>query len=141
MTGELLWPLAATFASTLFAISQVAPGPNVLLVSLIDWQMAGLVGLLVATIAVMLPSSLLALAAGRVVARWAERRWMRIVKAGLVPIALGLMLASGAETARAADHDLLAVAISAATAGFVLFSRCNPLWAIGLAAFVGGMSQ
>ena len=44
----LHWMDAPTFAN-LFALAQLAPGPNVMIVSLIGWQVAGLAGLLVAT--------------------------------------------------------------------------------------------
>jgi hypothetical protein len=48
----------------------------------------------------------------------------------LVPFGLGLMLASGVSMVRVVDHDALTVAISVATAAFVVLSRCNPLWAL-----------
>jgi chromate transporter len=121
----------AVFAN-LFAISHAAPGPNIILVSLIGWQLAGLAGLLVATLAIMIPSCSLAWLAGRAVNRWSDRRWIRLMKEGLVPVALGLILASGISMIQTADQDELTVAISLATAGFVVFSRRNPLWAIGL---------
>jgi chromate transporter len=130
------WMNDATFAG-LFALSQAAPGPNVLLVSLIGWRVAGLAGLLVATAAILIPAALLALAAGRVVARWAETAWIRAARDGLVPIALGLILASGVVTARAADHSALAFLITGATAGFVLVSGRNPLWALAGATAAG----
>ena len=100
--------------------------------SLIGWQLAGLAGLLVATLAIMIPSCSLAWLAGRAVNRWWDRRWIRRLKEGLVPVTLGLILASGISMMRTADQDELTVAISLATAGFVVFSRRNPLWAIGL---------
>jgi chromate transporter len=121
----------AVFAN-LFAISHAAPGPNIILVSLIGWQLAGLAGLLVATLAIMIPSCSLAWLAGRAVNRWSDRRWIRLMKEGLVTVALGLILASGISMIQTADQDELTVAISLATAGFVVFSRRNPLWAIGL---------
>jgi chromate transporter len=125
------WMSDAAFAN-LFAISHAAPGPNIILVSLIGWQLAGLAGLLVATLAIMVPSCSLAFFAGRAVNRWSERRWIKLLKEELIPVALGLMLASGISMMRTADQDQLTVAISLATAGFVVFSRRNPLWAIGL---------
>jgi len=123
------WMNDAGFAN-LFAISHAAPGPNIILVSLIGWQLAGLAGLLVATFAIMIPSCSLAFLAGRVVTRWSDRRWIGLLKEGLVPVALGLILASGISMMRTADHDALTIAISLATATFVVFSRRNPLWAI-----------
>jgi len=133
---QFAWMDNTTF-SNLFAIAQAAPGPNVLLVSLIGWHVAGVAGLAVATIAILLPSGVLAFAAGRLVARWADTRWIAIAKAGLVPVAVGLILASGIVMARAADHDALGVMITAATATFVLLSDRNPLWALATAMVIG----
>ena len=65
------------------------------MVSLIGWQLAGIAGLLVATAAIMVPSCLLAFAAARALARWSDHRWVGVLKAGMVPVALGLILASG----------------------------------------------
>ena len=53
-----------------------------------------------------------------------------MLKEGLVPVALGLILASGVSMMRTADQDVLTIFISLATAGFVVFSKRNPLWAI-----------
>jgi chromate transporter len=130
------WMNDATFTS-LFAISQAAPGPNVLLVSLIGWHMAGFAGLMIATVAMVLPSSLLAFLAGRFVSQWHKTRWIKIAKAGLEPIALGLILASGVVMARAAEYHALSALITIATAAFVVFSRRNPLSALAVATVVG----
>lgn len=130
------WMTDATFAN-LFAIAQAAPGPNVLVVSLIGWYVAGFAGLGVATLAMILPSSVLAFAIGRLLTRLAETRVVRGIKEGMVPIAMGLMLAGGVVMARAADHQLLAAAMTASTALFVLFSRRNPLWALLAGAALG----
>lgn len=125
----LHWMNSAQFA-TLFAIAQVAPGPNVLLISLIGWHMAGLAGLAVATLAMNVPSCLLAFGVGRIVTRVSGTNWFRIAQDALVPIAIGLILATGVDMARAADRDILAVAITAGAALFVFRSAQNPLWAI-----------
>jgi chromate transporter len=78
----------------------------------------------------MIPSCTLAFLAGRAVTRWSDRRWIRLLKEALVPVALGLILASGISMMRTADHDALTIAISLATAAFVVFTSRNPLWAI-----------
>lgn len=123
------WMSDSAFANV-FAISHAAPGPNIIMVSLIGWQLAGLAGLLVATLAIMAPSCMLAFVAGRVIARWSERRWIRLLREGLIPLALGLILASGLSMTRMADHDAITLVISLGTAAFVVVSRRNPLWAI-----------
>src|SRR5262245_7100846 len=67
------WMSDAAFAN-LFAIANAAPGPNVIVISLIGWQVAGLAGLLVATLAIMIPSCSLAFLVGRGIARWGSSR-------------------------------------------------------------------
>ena len=66
--------------------------------------------------------------AGRVM-RWSQNPWVARLKAGLSPLALGLILASGVSMMRIADQ-WLAATISVATAGFVVFSAPDPLWAL-----------
>jgi chromate transporter len=123
------WMDTPTFLN-LFAIAQAAPGPNVLVVSLVGWQVAGLPGLLVATLAISLPSSVLAFATGRALRRLAETRPVLLLRAGLVPIAVGLILASGVVLARAADHSLLGLAITLGAAAILVGTNLNPLVAL-----------
>src|SRR5579872_4601010 len=52
-----------------FAIAQLSPGPNVLIVTLIGYSVAGVVGALVATLAMCGPTAALAY----VVSRWLTR--------------------------------------------------------------------
>src|SRR5262245_28610186 len=77
------------------AIAQASPGPNVLFVAVMGYQAAGLIGAAVLLIAIMLPSTTLAL----VVARWghARRDWrpVQAFKAGMAPIVIALLLAAG----------------------------------------------
>jgi chromate transporter len=130
------WMNDAAFAN-LFAISHAAPGPNIIMVSLIGWQLAGLAGLLTATLAVMIPSCSLAFIAGRAVNRWSDRRWLQLAKDGVVPVAIGLILASGVSMMRAADGDAVTIAISLLTAAFVVVSKRNPLWALTAGTCIG----
>jgi chromate transporter len=129
------WMTDAAFAHT-FAIASAAPGPNVIVVSLIGWQVAGWPGLLVATLAIMGPSCVLAFGVGRLLARWSASRVVAIVRDALVPLGLGLMLASGVSLMRAVDTDVVTVAISLAAAAFLLLSRRNPLWALAVGTCV-----
>jgi chromate transporter len=129
------WMNNAEFA-TLFAIAQVAPGPNILVVSLIGWQVAGLAGLLVASIAINVPHCLLTYAVGHALARAGKAPWIKAVKDGLVPVTVGLILASGVVMARAAANDLLTIAIAVGTAAFLVFTNRNPLWMLGAGMIV-----
>lgn len=133
------WMDAPTFAR-LFAIAQAAPGPNVMLASIVGWHVAGIGGLLVATAAMLLPSSLLSLACSRGLQRFSDNRIVRVVTLALVPIALGLMLASGAVAMLAADAGLFGFTITVATAFVTYRSKVNPLvpMAVGTTVYVAG---
>jgi len=132
---SLAWMSDATFAH-LFAIAQIAPGPNVLIISLIGWQLAGAPGLIVATLAMIVPSCCIAFAVGRLVSRGGPGSWLRVVQDGLVPIAVGLILASGWVMARAAAATWLAVAITVGTSIFLVVSGRSPLWALSVGAII-----
>ncbi len=118
-------------------LSQLAPGPNMLLVSFIGWQVGGLPGLLVSTFAIVGPPSALAFTVGRVIEGRKEAAWVKAIKTSLSPIVVGLTLASGTVTARAADHDFVAWALTVGSAAFMIAYRRNPLWVIGAGACVG----
>lgn len=118
-------------------LSQLAPGPNMLLVSFIGWQVGGLPGLLVSTFAIVGPPSALAFAVGRVIEGRKEAPWIKAVKSSLAPIVVGLTLASGTVTARAADHDFIAFALTAGSAAFMIAYKRNPLWVIAAGAAIG----
>jgi chromate transporter len=123
--------------TNLFALAQTAPGPNVMILSLVGWRLAGAAGLAVATAATVIPTSLVALAAGRFLSRAGDSRALKAIKAGLVPLAIGLILASGLVLARAADRDAVTVAITVFAALALLFTRINPIWLMAAAAGIG----
>lgn len=130
------WMSEREFAD-MFAISQAAPGPNVMIVTLIGYHVAGVAGALVATFAMCGPTAVLAHYLGNIWDRFRDKPWRIAVQAGLVPISVGLVGASAIVLTRAADHSWLAVLITAATAAIAFWTRCNPLWLIGLAGLAG----
>src|ERR1700677_1377249 len=91
-----------------FAISQLSPGPNVLIVTLIGYSVAGVTGALVATLAMCLPTALMAYGVSRILTKSSHSRWPAIIQAALVPLSIGLMGASGYILARASDHTWVA---------------------------------
>jgi chromate transporter len=130
------WMSDAQFV-TLFAVAQAAPGPNILVVSLIGWQIAGLAGLLAATLAINVPHCTLTYLVGRIIGRSRDAVWLHALKDALVPITTGLILASGVVMGRAADHGPLTVIITVITAGSVVLTNWNPLWLLALASLAG----
>jgi chromate transporter len=78
----------------IFAISRVAPGPGTLIVTLIGWKIDGLVGAVVATIAIFAPSSLLILIVAHLWHSQPNAVWQRALIYGLSPLAAALVLSS-----------------------------------------------
>jgi chromate transporter len=130
------WMSGSEFAE-LFALAQAAPGPNVLVVSLIGWKVAGFAGAVVATAAMCGPSCVLTFAVSRIWQRFHGTRWRAAVESGLVPVTVGLMLAGGYLITLSADHSWPAFAITALTAAVVLTTRIHPLWLFGAAGLFG----
>ena len=124
----------------IFAISQLSPGPNVLIVTLIGYHVAGIVGALIATLAMCGPTAMLAYFVSRFLARSSHSRWPGIIQAALVPLSIGLMGASGLILARTSDRTWMAVAITAIAAVLAFATRLNPLWLLlagGCLGFAG----
>ena len=130
------WMSDRQFAD-MFAISRVAPGPNVIIVTLIGYHVAGIVGALVATGAMVLPTCTLAYVVARLWDRFRYARWRIATEAGLVPVALGLIAASALVIARASDHSVVALVLTLATAGVAYGTRINPLWLFAIAGAAG----
>jgi chromate transport protein ChrA len=84
------------------------------------------------------PSCTAAFVVFRLGHRFRDAPWQRIVLRGLVPVTVGIVIASGYVLARAADSDWQAMAITAAAAGLMLGTRINPLWVLATAGAVGG---
>ncbi|MFZ0845179.1 MAG: chromate transporter [Pseudolabrys sp.] len=117
----------------MFAIAQVSPGPNVIIVTLIGYHVAGLSGAAVATVAMCGPTCVLAFMVARTWDRFKDAHWRKAVQAGLVPVSIGLIGASAFVLARTADNNIYAGAITAITAIVAYATKVNPLW-----VFLGG---
>lgn len=130
------WMTDRQFAD-LFAISQVAPGPNIIIVTLVGFQTAGLAGALVATVAMCTPSCLLAFLFSRVWDHFRGAHWRTVLQAAIVPLSVGLIAASSFIVAGAAGVSWPALLLIGATAGVAYFTRFHPLWMFLLAAALG----
>ena len=130
------WMTDSEFADA-FTLAQTVPGPNILVVSLIGWHVAGLAGAIVAVVAMCGPSSLLALVVARSLAHVRVAFWRQRLQAGLAPLTIGLVLASGVVLARGADHDLLTAGLTVASALILLRTTVHPLWLMGAGAAIG----
>jgi uncharacterized membrane protein len=75
------WMSDKQFAD-MFAISQLSPGPNVIIVALIGYHVAGLAGASVAITAMVVPTCVMAYFVARTWDRFKDARWRIAVQAG-----------------------------------------------------------
>lgn len=130
------WMTAQDF-SAMFALAQAAPGPNMMIVTLIGWRVAGLPGVLVTTLAKFGPSSILTALALHGLRRFKDAPWRRVVQASLGPMAVGLVSASAWLIARASDHAWSLGVITAVCALLTFRTRIHPLWVLAGGALFG----
>jgi chromate transporter len=133
------WMTDKQFADA-FAISQLSPGPNVLIVTLIGYSVAGVAGALAATLAMCGPTAILAYYVSGLLRRSSESRWPAIVQTALVPLSIGLMAASALILALASDNSPAAAMLTIVAAALAAATKLNPFWILaagGLLGFAG----
>jgi chromate transporter len=115
----------------LFAVSRAAPGPGALISTLIGWEVKGVPGAVVASLAYVLPSSLIAFVASQIWGRHSGRAWQSLLERALAPIAVGLVLA-GAFTVLLSTSRTPTVWLIAATsaATFIARPKLHPIYVL-----------
>lgn len=132
------WMSAHEFAA-MYALAQAAPGPNMMVVSLVGWRVAGFWGALVSTGAIALPSSILTLLVTGVWYRFRDAPWRKALQAGLQPVTAGLIMASAALLIQTTIVDWTAAAVTVVAAGLFIFSKLHPLAILAAAAAAGAV--
>jgi chromate transporter len=130
------WMTEKQFADV-FAISQLSPGPNVLIVTLIGYSVAGISGALAATLAMCGPTAVLAYYVSRLLARSSGSRWPALIQAALVPLSIGLMGASALILALTSDGSWTAALVTIAAAALAFATRLNPFWMLAAGGILG----
>lgn len=142
VVDERGWMSATTFAQ-LFAIAQAAPGPNILFISLIGFQLAGVLGFVAVTLAFCLPSSLLMYGLSRY---WFESsseasraRLQQAIgpQAAALVLSAGGLIAMGIVKSSSGDIDLIALGLCLATVIVSLKTTIHPMVWIVVGALVG----
>jgi chromate transporter len=135
------WLTGRQFAD-LFAISQAAPGPSILIVTLIGYKAGGegvwgVVGAIVATLAMIIPAGLLVYFTARFWNSAKDAKWRKAVEKGFAPLTVGLVLASGVVVAKSADHGYREWALTAVATVIFTCTKTNPLVVVGIAGVIG----
>ena len=119
------------------ALAQAAPGPNILFVTVMGWQVAGLQGALATTIGLSLPAMLFPFAISRLGRRARFERMLHAFQVGLSPVAIGLMAATSFLLVREAPGVWKGAAIIAATVALLALTRVPPVLLILVAGVLG----
>lgn len=134
------WIRDETFTASI-AIAQAAPGPNLLFVAVIGWNVAGPLGATATLAGILIPSTTLTLVAARWARRRRETRGVRAFVTGLAPVTIGLLLATGWVLAQPylanPDHRWGAAALMAFTIAGIVKTKLSPMWLVAVGAAVG----
>ncbi|MDP3797455.1 MAG: chromate transporter [Polaromonas sp.] len=145
------WLTDAQFNASI-AIAQAAPGPNVLFIALLGWNvglnaggmLTGLLGVFLALLGILIPSTTLTYTAAQWGHRNRELRAVRAFKQGMAPIVVALLIATGCILAGANGKAGSSFAqnwpvwlLSGATALIVWRTRIHLLWLLAAGAALG----
>ena len=121
------------------ALAQAAPGPNVLFVAVIGFNISGLSGVVATMAGSLLPSAVLALSA----ARWGERRrdhrGLQAFTVGMAPVTIGLLAATSWILTEPHRGNMVGWALFGATLVWMVRTRRSPLWPIAAGAVAGAL--
>ena len=155
LVDERRWLSDGQFTSSI-ALAQAAPGPNILFVALLGWNVGmnagggmgagavawayALLGVVIAMVGILLPSTTLTFA----VTRWAhqnrELRPVRAFKQGMAPIVIALLIATGwilaASQGSLVQHWPLWL-LTGVSALLVWRTRLHMLWLLGAGGLLG----
>lgn len=134
------WITPQEFAS-LFALAQASPGPNMLVVALIGWRVAGVAGALIAFGSLCAPSSVLTYFVAALWYRFRDKAWRRVIQIGLVPVTTGLIGAGAAILATTTTMDWRTALLTGIATVVLTATRVHPLavLAVGAAAGASGL--
>lgn len=130
------WITPAQF-SQFYAIGNVAPGPNLLIATVIGTHLAGIPGGLVATAAMMLPAGTIAAFVAVFFNRHKDAKPLHLLQLSLLPLSAGLVLAAASLLARQSDTGWLTCVLTFGAALFTWRTRLHPLWLLGAGALAG----
>jgi chromate transporter len=130
------WFTARQFGE-IYALSQVIPGPNVMIITMMGWLVSSWQGAILVTIALFTPGSIIATLVIRAGATDPDSRGAQSVRKGLAPMVIGLSMATAWVMFSTVIDDWHAVVVTLVTVALVLRTGLNPLWLIVAGAALG----
>jgi chromate transporter len=138
--NQLHWLTPEQFGQ-IYSLGQLAPGPNMLMVSVIGYRVAGYPGVAAALVGFFLPAGLLTFGVARVWDRYSDSPLKLACERGLAPVTIGLMLAGTLILAHTLIHSADDVVIAVVVTAILLAVKINPVLLIlggGLAGYLIG---
>jgi chromate transporter len=130
--------------NNIYSLGQLAPGPNMSMVSVIGYHAAGVPGAILTLIAFFLPSCMLTYSVSHIWDHFAGSPWRAAVQRGMAPITIGLMMsgvyalrAAVVNPAREASHNAITFAIAIAVTATLLVRHVNPALLILIGGAIG----
>lgn len=131
------WLTSSEFID-IIAISEMTPGPIAInAATFLGYKVAGIMGSIAATIAVVLPSFIVMSILYHFIVKFKNTPYLEWVFTGIRPVVLGLIAAAAITVAKSAFIDIKSVVIAALLFYLVSFKNFNAILAIVLAGFLG----
>jgi chromate transporter len=111
----------------------------ILMMSFVGLKVGGIPAAIAAALATFVPPCAMYYLSYRLWYRFRDLPWQRIVRRGLAPLTIGLVIAGGYVMARSAAIGWQSVAITAAAMALMLGTRLNPLWILTAGGVLGGL--
>src|ERR1700738_5459074 len=102
----------------------------ILMMSLIGLKLGGVPGAVASALATFGPPCVMYYTTFRLWDRFRDMPWQRIVRLGLAPLTIGLVIAGGYVMARAADTGWPSAVVTAAAGGLMLVAPTSPRWVL-----------
>jgi chromate transporter len=119
------------------ALAQAAPGPNILFITVMGWQIAGLPGALATTLGLSLPALVFPFVVSRLGRMAQFERLLKAMQRGLGPVAIGLMASTCLLLVRGAPGVWKGAAMIAASTLLLAATRVPPVLLILVAGVAG----
>lgn len=149
LVGDKHWLTQVQFNESI-ALAQAAPGPNVLFVALLGWNVGmnaggipmAMLGMTITMFGIMLPSTVLTYSAARWGHRNRELRAVRAFKLGMAPVVVALMLSTSwilGSAGGVAAHDWPLWLLTGISGLIIWRTRIHILWVLGAGALLGAL--
>jgi len=130
------WLTKAEFIDAV-TLGQITPGPIIISATFIGYKVCGIVGAIIATASVILPSFIMICLATEAIKKFRENKILANFLRGARVAVIGMVFDAGVSIGRSSLVDLKTVLIAAASIICLFKYKINPIWVLLGAGTVG----